>query len=90
MGCDQPEIKKYSAPREKASPDFTRLASYELPKGWVRQAQPKELSVATFQIGEGDKAIVVTLSPVSWQSRGVVRQHRTLAWQGGTRSAEER
>ncbi len=73
MGCDQPEIKKYTAPREKAAPDFTRLASYDVPKGWVRQAQPKEFSVATFQVGEGEgeKPVVITMSRLPGKAGGL-------------------
>jgi hypothetical protein len=70
-GCDGPDIKKYTAPREKAAPDFTRLDSYRLPDGWTRQAKPVELSVATFQAGSGDKPIVVTINRFGGKGGGL-------------------
>jgi hypothetical protein len=61
-GCEEPEIKKYNAPRDKPTPDFTRLSSYQLPAGWTRMSKPVELSVASFTVGEGDKAVIITVS----------------------------
>jgi hypothetical protein len=71
LGCDGPEIKKYTAPREKAAPDFTRLDSYTVPPGWTRRANPVELSVATFQVGGGDKTAVITLSRFPGKAGGL-------------------
>jgi hypothetical protein len=80
LGCDGPEIKKYSAPREKAELDFTRLDSYRLPDDWTRQANPVELSVATFHAGSGDKPVVVTISRFPGKAGGLAAN--ITRWRG--------
>jgi hypothetical protein len=80
LGCDGPEIKKYTAPREKAAPDFTRLDSYQLPPGWTRQAKPVELSVATFQAGSNDKVVTITVSRLPGKAGGLVAN--LTRWRG--------
>ena len=62
VGCEDARVTKYTAPREKNAPDFTRMESYKTPDGWKRLAKPAEFSLATFQIGEGNKPVIVTLS----------------------------
>jgi hypothetical protein len=70
-GCEPPEVKKYNAPSDSPARDFTRLESYRLPDGWVRQEKAKDFSVATFQIGEGDKAVLATVSRLPGRSGGL-------------------
>jgi hypothetical protein len=59
-GCEEPTIKKYSAPAEKSDVSSSRLADYKLPEGWTRLPKAVEFSVATFQVADGN--ILVTLS----------------------------
>jgi hypothetical protein len=62
VGCEDPEIQKYTAARDKNPQHDTQLESYQVPADWVRQNQPVELSVATFKVGEGPKTVLVTVS----------------------------
>jgi hypothetical protein len=80
VGCEEPEIKKYTALKDKTQPDTTRLAKYTLPPGWTRLAQPKELSVATFQVGAGDKAVLITVSRFPGSAGGLMAN--IVRWRG--------
>jgi hypothetical protein len=71
VGCDRPEVKQYSAPRDRTAPDNTRLESYRLPDGWTRLTKSVELSVASFQVGNGDKPIIVTVSRFPGKAGGL-------------------
>jgi hypothetical protein len=62
LGCEKPQIKRYTAAVEKPPLETSRLAGYETPKGWVRQERPKELSVITFKVGDDAEAVYLTVS----------------------------
>ena len=59
---------------------MTRLESYALPDGWSRMAKPVELSVASFQVGSGDKPIVVTVSRFPGKAGGLAAN--ITRWRG--------
>jgi hypothetical protein len=79
-GCEDPEIKKYSASRDEAVADFTRLADYKVPDGWMRVTKVKEtakdkdptkLALATFEIHKADKTVQVTISRLPGSAGGL-------------------
>src|SRR5262245_10065121 len=72
VGCEKPEIKQYDAARDKQTPDYTRLSDYTLPKGWTRLAQPKDFSVATFQVSRDGKTALITVSRLPGSGGGLV------------------
>ncbi|HYV36174.1 MAG TPA: hypothetical protein VE988_10750 [Gemmataceae bacterium] len=62
-GCEEPEIKKYTAAKEKSTVDkSSRLAGYKAPDDWVRMSKVMSPAVAGFEIGEGKKKVTVTLT----------------------------
>jgi hypothetical protein len=71
-GCeDPPEIKKYSAKLDKSEESRSRLASYTLPAGWKRSAEPKQMVTAGFQIADAGN-VFVTLSRFPGDVGGLV------------------
>jgi hypothetical protein len=89
LGCDGPEVKKYTVPREKASRDFTRLESYSLPPGWTRLAKPVEFSVASFQAGAADKPVVITVSRLAGNAGGLVANLNRWRGKAGLQTLDE-
>jgi hypothetical protein len=90
-GCEDPQIKKYSAAREKITPDFTRLGSYKVPEGWTRLNRPqapgkdpnKDPSLqplATFEVRKGDKSVLVTVSRLPGGAGGL--SMNIMRWRG--------
>jgi hypothetical protein len=79
-GCEEPQVAKYEAERDKQLPDTTRLSSYELPKGWTRLAKPAELSVATFQVEKNGKIVSITISRLPGRAGG--RMANLARWRG--------
>jgi hypothetical protein len=71
VGCDHPQIKTYTAPREKPDPNFEPLVGYDLPKGWVRITQPMEMTLAAFKIGDGGKPVLITISRFPGKTGGL-------------------
>jgi hypothetical protein len=71
LGCEQTEIKKYTAEKEKTALETSRLAGYDVPKGWQRQEKAKELSVITFTVGEPAENVYLTVSRFPGAAGGV-------------------
>jgi hypothetical protein len=80
VGCDRPEVKQYTAPRERTAVDYTRLESYRLPDDWTRLTKPVEFSVASFQVGGGEKPTVVTISRLPGKAGGLAEN--ITRWRG--------
>jgi hypothetical protein len=70
-GCEEPAVNRYSAQRDKPEPDTTRLASYTLPKGWTRLKEPKEFSVASFEVTSGKDTALITVSRLPGKAGGL-------------------
>jgi hypothetical protein len=87
LGCEEAEVKKYNAPREKPIPDFTRLAGYKVPEGWTRLAQvrdpskdPSKEALVTFQVRKDDKTVQITVTRFPGTGGGV--NFNIMRWRG--------
>jgi hypothetical protein len=74
LGCEEPQVTKYEAEREKPSVDFTRLSGYQVPKGWTRLPVGREsFSLAAFEVGGKDgKSAKVTISRLGSGGGGLI------------------
>jgi hypothetical protein len=87
VGCDEREIKKYSAAIDKTTTDYTRLGSYRVPDGWSRLAKPKQPSkdpsldpLATFEVRSGEKTASITITRFPGKAGGV--NFNIVRWRG--------
>jgi hypothetical protein len=80
LGCEEPEVKKYEAARDKAAPDVTRLAKYNVPKGWTRKDPSKSPVLATYQITQGDKTAQFTITRLEGRAGGLIAN--IARWRG--------
>lgn len=72
-GCQNEEVRQYSVGRSEVKRDASRLESYELPKGWVRQTpKDQKLTAAAFRVSEDNQAAEITITRLERDGGGLV------------------
>src|SRR5262245_981957 len=67
-GCQEEAVQHYRVPK----PPPPGGVRYDVPAGWIKSPQLAPMSVASFQIVEGDRKAEVTITPLAGPAGGLL------------------